>query len=207
MKVWRVKGMSNSYITDDGFVIDAGADQSSILKVAYENSISVKYIMLTHSHVDHVKYLRSIKDTFGCRVVAPELEITSIEGRKEGKMKVKESLIPSIARTIMKGQTAKVDVAVSEGEFEGFTVIHLPGHTPGSIAYLRDGVLFSGDALIEKSGELSLPPSVFTVNMDQARASVMKLERYKIKEIYPGHGNQVEGEKLPEFLETIREKK
>ncbi len=203
MKVWRLKGVSNSYVTDEGFVIDAGVDPSHILKIAYDEGISIKGVILTHAHVDHIRYLKRIKEVFGCEVAVPYQEVQVVEGRK----RLKENIIPSLARTFIKSQSITVDHAIVEGEFKGFTAIHLPGHTPGSTAYLKEGVLFSGDALVERKGEPSLSPAVFTSDLKQAKESLMKLSDLRVEVVYPGHGNPIEGKKLAEFLASVREER
>ena len=62
---------------------------------------------------------------------------------------------------------------------EGFTVIHTPGHTPGHISLLHKEkrLLITGDALFNRQSKLSLPPEMFTPDMQNAQRSVWKLAK------------------------------
>ena len=67
------------------------------------------------------------------------------------------------------------------------TVLHLPGHTRGSIGILTaDGDLFCGDLMDSMMGKPSL--EFFIDDMAAAQASLARLRHLKIGTVYPGHG-------------------
>jgi len=84
-------------------------------------------ILVTHHHADHTDGIRSLKDKFKCRVVAPAGEA--------GK-------IPAVDETVAEGDTVKVGTLLAN-------VIETPGHTLGHIAYWfhADALAFVGDTL------------------------------------------------------------
>jgi glyoxylase-like metal-dependent hydrolase (beta-lactamase superfamily II) len=92
----------------------------------------------------------------------------------------------------------------------GLQVIHVPGHTPGSIALYQAErrILFCGDAIFHHSsssgqGRIGLPPRIFSVDPDQAEASARKLASLPVEVACFGHGEPVlegAGKRLCEAL-------
>ncbi len=87
-------------------------------------------------------------------------------------------------------------------------VIHLPGHTPGSVALRAPGLdaIFMGDAMTTRSvltGEIGPRLAPFTLEPSQARASLAKLDALGATWVLPGHGEAWDGG-LPEALRQIR---
>ena len=88
------------------------------------------------------------------------------------------------------------DVALRSGDvISGLEVIHVPGHTAGSIALRRaDGVVFSGDALLgDRRGRLRQPDPGLSLDPDQASASAATLRSLGPRLLLPGHGAPVRG--------------
>ena len=106
-------------------VIDPGSEGPLIIDYLKKNNLCPQYILLTHGHFDHVTALPPLKKAF------PD-SVTVIHADDAPYLKTAAGLL------------------AGEGESIGpFIVLHLPGHTPGSIAFLdkEAGVLFSGDTL------------------------------------------------------------
>jgi glyoxylase-like metal-dependent hydrolase (beta-lactamase superfamily II) len=92
----------------------------------------------------------------------------------------------------------------------GLQVIHVPGHTPGSIALYQaeQRILFCGDAIFHHGsssggGRIALPPRMFSVDPDQAEASTRKLAALPVEVACFGHGEPIlegAGERLREAL-------
>ncbi|WP_054842982.1 MBL fold metallo-hydrolase [Vulcanisaeta distributa] len=191
MEVYVIRGISNSYLTSDGILIDAGVKVNDVIRVAREHGIDIKYLFITHYHFDHVRYAYDIVKAFNCRVVASLPESAIIEGKERPRT---AGFLQLVVSTFMKVKPVSVDVKVNDGDvIEGYRVIYAPGHTPGSTAYFKDGVLFSGgDAIVEHGGKPALPPrGGFTLDMDEAERSFNKLLSLKPRIIYPGHGNPI----------------
>jgi glyoxylase-like metal-dependent hydrolase (beta-lactamase superfamily II) len=86
--------------------------------------------------------------------------------------------------------------AVGDGdEVFGMQIVETPGHTAGSISVLDPaaGVLVAGDALGTEAGRPTLPGARFTIDMEGAKASVVKLGGLSFETLLVGHGDPIEG--------------
>jgi glyoxylase-like metal-dependent hydrolase (beta-lactamase superfamily II) len=90
-----------------------------------------------------------------------------------------------------RAKSVRPDIILNENDsVSGLTVIHIPGHTPGSIA-LYDAakkVLFTGDILRYIDGKVQGPPPKFTLDPKEAARSIEKLKRYDFDIMLSGHG-------------------
>lgn len=140
---------TNCWIVDDGaggpvVVIDPAGDAPDIMETIAAKQVA--WIVLTHSHFDHLGAVREILAAVGGRLavhVADAKWISDSEANG-GAMFGFDDTAPAADRELREG-----DVVVA-GELE-LEVLHTPGHTPGSIC-LRSGLqLFSGDTLFAGS--------------------------------------------------------
>jgi glyoxylase-like metal-dependent hydrolase (beta-lactamase superfamily II) len=105
------------------------------------------------------------------------------------------SLLRKLKRRNFTFDKFKPDIFVSDGQNlseYGFdaTIVHIPGHTKGSIGILTDnGILFAGDTFTNKR-----KPDIATYieNSGQLKNSIARLKKMNIKTIYPGHGEPFE---------------
>ena len=140
------------YLLDAGdlVLIDAGAGMSfdkllsNIEKLGFDPK-KLKNILVTHAHIDHVGSLHRFQKEFGVRIIAHELDADAIEGRggvAAEAYRVSYSPCRVDYRIKVSEETLKL------GKYE-LKVIHIPGHTPGSIAAYVDidkqRVLFGQD--------------------------------------------------------------
>jgi glyoxylase-like metal-dependent hydrolase (beta-lactamase superfamily II) len=141
---------SNSYLAYDSgeaVIIDAGDDAWKILEAIQERSLRVRAIYATHCHFDHVMAVQDLRDVLGCEfyihpddgeVLAKMVEMT------RGFLGIEVSEPPKPDGYIYEGDRIRVGG-------ETITVIHTPGHSPGSVCYHSGGILFSGDTLFRGS--------------------------------------------------------
>lgn len=189
MRVFVIRGMSNSYLTDDGVLVDAGARPRDVLRVAEANGVRIRYLFVTHYHVDHVRYAADMVRAAGCRVAASAVEADYIEGLRRREY---PSLLGRLADAVLRPRPVRVDVRLGDGdELEGYRVVMAPGHTPGSAALFKDGALFSGDAVLGSGGRPSMPPRRFTLDWSEAERSFRRLLDLRPSVIYPGHGEPI----------------
>ena len=92
---------------------------------------------------------------------------------------------------ISSDQMAKIAKGIESGD-KKVKAFPLAGHTPGSYAFLYDGVLFVGDAIQFKQGRLDPPMKLFESNLDASKAAIRELNKTVEKEefeiVCTGHG-------------------
>ncbi|MFO8011063.1 MAG: MBL fold metallo-hydrolase [Dehalococcoidia bacterium] len=170
--------MSNCYIvwsenTGEGIIIDPGAEPGTISSAVEELGLDVKLIVATHGHIDHVSGVKKIRDLTGAPFAMHEAE--TIKGGVFEKS-------PSVDRPLKDGD------AIEVGDL-GFDVRHTPGHSPGGIVLIGNGVVFSGDTLFQFSiGRTDFPGGSYPQLMSGIFEHLMVLS--DDTPVYPGHGPQ-----------------
>jgi glyoxylase-like metal-dependent hydrolase (beta-lactamase superfamily II) len=172
---WRRVDMSYvaAYILvrkGEAAIVDLGlaGSESAIeegLKAAGAGWRSVKHIVLTHLHDDHVG---------GLAEIAPHVKATIYAGAGD----LYSIISPKPLKPLAEGD-----------EVFGMRIIDTPGHTLGHISVFEPatGVLVAGDALRTSNGLEGSDPQ-FTADESKANASVRKLAAMDIKAVLPGHG-------------------
>ena len=164
---------TNTYIISndtEAVVIDPGYEPDTILDEL--QGLTLKAILLTHGHFDHVGAVRELVAETGCEVWIHAAEGTMPPMVTAGPL--------YYTRTNDEGDTI---CPISGVEI---TVLHTPGHTPGSVCLLCGRDLFSGDTLFEGScGRVDLPGG----NGHQMVASLRRLAALQADyQVHPGHG-------------------
>ncbi len=175
---------TNCYIVSDEktgetLVIDPADEPDRILDLC--EGLTIKYIVLTHAHFDHAGAVPEVKEATGAKIAFhPSDERAYFSVAEQAALWGFESV-----------PMPKPDILLSDGDelAVGSTtlrVIHTPGHSPGCICLLADGVLFSGDTLFLGSvGRTDLPGGSF----DELRASFRRLMGLPPDTVvFPGHG-------------------
>ena len=147
---------------------------------------SVRQLISTHYHPDHVGGMAGLQEATGAPLAAHQLEAPYLAG--EAGKKIPNPVTPRWLRpfmwplmTWMTPSHVPVASALNEGDvlplLGGARVVHTPGHTPGSISLLfpEEGVLIVGDAVQRYHDRLTLPSRWFSNDMEAAKASVRKL--------------------------------
>lgn len=175
----------------NAFIVDPGGSSELIIETIEKNELNVKFILLTHGHVDHIGAVATLKEKYNLDVYMSEVDKDFLES-------------PDTVRSStfgLKTTPAKVDHLVKEGEDIAFgknaiKVIETPGHTLGSVCYLYKNILFAGDTLFNGSiGRTDFPES----DHNKMEESLKKLKNLG-DDIYmlSGHGpeTQMGNEKL-----------
>jgi glyoxylase-like metal-dependent hydrolase (beta-lactamase superfamily II) len=180
---------ANCYIvgnagTREGMVIDPGGNSEAILKAITDSGFDIETIVLTHGHSDHIAALFDIRDETGADVAIHVEDADFLEGRG--------------AYSSMFGISYKTpeppDRLLREGDIieigdTYFSVIHTPGHTPGSICLLTEDKVFTGDTLFYRGiGTTLMPGSSRRQLIDSIHTKLMVLPDDTL--IYPGHGRE-----------------
>ena len=131
---------TNCYLAadDDGVcaVIDPGYTPERVLEAAQRYGLTIRAVLLTHGHFDHVGGVRGVAEAARCPVWLCEADTALPERLTAGPLYYTD--------TYADGDTVEV------GSLR-FTVLETPGHTPGSVCLLCENVLFSGDTLFAGS--------------------------------------------------------
>jgi glyoxylase-like metal-dependent hydrolase (beta-lactamase superfamily II) len=167
----------------------------------------VKTIILTHCHVDHVRGAAALRTVTGGRVAIHEKDAGYLSG--EMKYPTPRGAGGFFFRTVsplMRTTPVKPDQMLKEGDQIGrFTVLHTPGHTPGSIALYDKGskVLFVGDTVRFRKGKLEGPPRQFTLDMAQVKASIDRLSALDFEVVLSGHGEPLSSKNAPQMMKEL----
>jgi glyoxylase-like metal-dependent hydrolase (beta-lactamase superfamily II) len=155
----------------------------------------VTSVVLTHAHPDHQGCAKKLCDRFGVPLACHEADADSAEGKAP---LVRQSAVwEVIGNLVWAGPRSPVGRRLREGDrVAGFTVYHLPGHTRGHLALLResDRVAIAGDVVNTNdylTGMLPLvreSPRTFSADPAQNRASIRRLWSLKPSMICAGHG-------------------
>lgn len=164
-------------------LIDPADSQDEISRMIDESGCSLKGILLTHGHFDHIMAADAIRDKYGVKVYASCDEKNTLE---QPHINLGEAYGLNLS--------VKADVWHKDGEIlklAGFDIeaLHTPGHTEGgSCYYIREiGVLFSGDTLFCGSvGRTDFPGGSMSEIVRSIKEKVMVLP--DDTKVYPGHG-------------------
>lgn len=102
--------------------------------------------------------------------------------------------MPLLMRLFVRTHPAPVAVTLHDGDRVGpLLVVHAPGHTPGEIVLYHESrkILFSGDAVVERKGKLTMPAAGFASSLDQAVRSFSRVRDLNAEVLLPGHGEPV----------------
>lgn len=184
----QLKDMSGSYFLlpiaeGEVALVDCGMDPKasaamSALEKRHLQPSAVKYVLLTHGHPDHVGGCAAFPNA---QVMALEQEVPYATGAAHAKSLVAK-LLPD------PGHYTKVGRALHDGETVALgpvnaKVYSVPGHTPGSAAYLINGVLFVGDVAVAKAdGTVRDSAWFFSDDAAKNRASTVALAKRLVAE-------------------------
>ncbi len=178
--------MENCYIvaspkTKEAIVIDPGDEPERVLELAKDMGVHVKLIANSHAHMDHILGVRGVQEETKAPFLLHGAEVPVLQqGVRQLSLQGRlGDLPPQPTGFVAEGDT--VGVAGLD-----LKVIHTPGHTPGSISYYVNGLLFSGDTLFRGSiGRTDSTPDSFQRIMDSIVRKLLALPDDTI--VLPGH--------------------
>lgn len=164
-------------------VIDPGGESQRILAVIKELGVTVKYILNTHGHMDHVGAVKAVKDATGA-LFGIHAQDVAVAQRPPARQIA--SLIPDFAPAPAPDLDLKEGDEFALGDLV-LRIIETPGHTMGCVCIHTDGVLFSGDTLFEGSiGRTDFPGSSHEMLVSSVRTKLWTLDDETL--VLPGHG-------------------
>jgi hydroxyacylglutathione hydrolase len=159
---------TNMYIvqcqaTKETLLVDAPDDADAIIKAL--DGTKPKYLMITHSHVDHIGATDALRARLRIPVAVHPLDAKALSAPPT--IDLSDEQIYSVGRL-------------------QFRVLHTPGHTPGSVSFLVGKYLFSGDALFPGGPGKTWTPDQFKQITHSITTKIFPLP--DDTEVYPGHG-------------------
>ncbi|HEY2507462.1 MAG TPA: MBL fold metallo-hydrolase [Streptosporangiaceae bacterium] len=207
---WLVHGR------DRDILFDCGLGVASLIRTVAGLTEREPVVVLTHAHLDHMGAAHEFAE---CWAHPLERADRPLPGSLLGadlavELGLKEWLPTVLIKAIpyegyepsgYRLQPAKVTRHLCDGDVvdlgdRAFTVIHLPGHSPGSIAFFdeRDGTMFSGDAVYDGV----LIDEIAGADIGAYAASLRRLRELPVRVVHPGHGPSFDGRRLRELIDT-----
>ncbi len=167
-------------------VIDPGMDGEGIAEKLREKGLTPSYILLTHGHFDHSQGVKALQEATGAKVLVhrEDSEMLFSPGKNSASFYYRGDLS---AFPCSKADRLLEEADVIEAGTMKFTVLHTPGHTPGSVCFLAENELFCGDTVF------AYGYGRFDLWGGDKQALSASLRRIALLEgdlkLCPGHGN------------------
>src|SRR4030042_1690376 len=150
--------MVNTYLvinekTNESFILDPGSELEPLINRIKKEKLDISAIVCTHAHIDHVAGAKLVQDRFSAPLYLNEqgkegVRALPAQARMFG---VPDPGVPTIDRNLPESGTVEIAGIT-------FTLLHTPGHSPGSISLYDGNTVFCGDALFNMSiGRTDLP--------------------------------------------------
>jgi hydroxyacylglutathione hydrolase len=170
-----------SWLIDPGFYTHS--EKQHFLEVLEREGLELRAIYLTHAHIDHVLGVRWVVERFGVPLYyhAAEEVVYRHAGEWAMMMGLQYEEGPEATAYVEEGELVWGDLLVQ--------VRHVPGHSPGSVAYYFPKVerVFSGDVLFAAGiGNYHLPLADYETLMRSIVEKLLPLG--EVVEVWPGHG-------------------
>lgn len=180
-------GQMNCYLlfneNKEGIVIDPGYDFEIIDREVEKRNLDLKYILLTHSHGDHIGAVEELKEKYPkAKLGIHEDEVDML---KDSRLNL-SAMIQGRDIILEPDFTFKDNDIIELGN-EKIKVIHTPGHSPGGSCFYIDDILFCGDTLFKESiGRSDFYMGDLRTLLNSIQNRIFTLDDETV--IYPGHG-------------------
>ena len=168
--------------TREAVIIDPGEEPAMFLAELDTRAWSLGAIWLTHAHIDHIIGVAAVHAASGVPIYLHPLDRPLYDALPQygGWVGMQLEKPPAPDRALRPGQVLKV------GGFE-FTVRFTPGHSPGSVSFVGEGMVFGGDVLFNGSvGRTDLPGGDASTLMASIQSQLLSLPDSTV--VHSGHG-------------------
>jgi len=180
-------------------IIDPGYTSSvrAVLRFVEEHARGrVDWVILTHHHIDHAGAAFALCQSTGARLAVHRDDAPYLQaGRPRNRMTlwgIAERLPARLASYVVSTAAGESRVLDEGDVIAGLTVVHGPGHTPGSICLhsASESALFLGDVLNNERG-IRTPPWTVNHSHRRARLAPQRLGALRFERAYFGHGPSI----------------
>lgn len=170
--------------THEAMVIDPGDDIEHVLAIVQKHGLTVKQIVITHAHIDHVGGAMKLKQATGAPIVLNQNDYALLKmlDIQAGWLGMRSPGNVSIDSSVGSGDKIQAGNITAD-------VLHTPGHTEGSIClyFEPESKLIAGDTLFAGSiGRTDLPGGSYKKIMQSLHGPVLALPDATV--VVPGHG-------------------
>lgn len=207
--IWHVRG------ADRDLVVDAGLGVASLRDELPEVFANDPILVVTHAHLDHMGGAHEFGDRRAHDAEALGAPRgTSIRGPELAEQLGLDEQLPDLLITARPAgfdadgyrlRPVQATTRLGDGDAidlgdRRFAVLHLPGHTPGSLCLLEEasGTLFSGDVIYDDV----LLDGLHESDRGDYAASLRRLRGLPVRTVHAGHGGSFDGERLRELIDA-----
>jgi len=163
-------------------VVDPGAEADRIFQLIARKSLKPALILNTHGHIDHIGANKDIKEKFNIPLYIHSADSPMLENVQQSEMAIFLGAMDSPSPDHLLNDGDKIKIGESF-----LRVIHTPGHSPGSVSFLGDGFLLSGDTLFFGGvGRTDLPGGSWKDMESSIKNKILTMPDEMI--VLPGHG-------------------
>ncbi|MFP4415649.1 MAG: MBL fold metallo-hydrolase [Fibrobacterota bacterium] len=184
-----------------GYLIDTGSpgQQNRILEKMHQAGVdSLAMIILTHGHFDHYGSARALRDSTGASIAIHRADAQYMAEGKTPLPRTKTwgilgKLFLPVAEMIYSPESTSADILLEDKQNLSTmglnaTIMHTPGHTPGSICImLQDSLAFVGDLISARP--TNHVQKYYAFDWEHVRKSFYRLKKSNPSIAFPGHGN------------------
>lgn len=162
-------------------IVDPGGNASWIYRWVKEKGLKVEYILLTHGHGDHIGAVEELKELLEAKV-----------GIHQGDADMLLSPDKNLSKFMGKSVSVEADLMLEDGQIlkigdKKIQVLATPGHSPGSVCFVIDEGILSGDTLFAGSiGRTDFPGGSLEQLLQGVNDKLLVFSD-DVK-VYPGHG-------------------
>jgi len=178
-------------VSGEAIVVDPGDDIPRILAILARHHLTVKQILITHAHIDHIAGAARLKQITGAPVLLNprDLPLLKMMDTQAGWLGVPTPEVHPPDDTLDDGRVIALAAAAGHPPAISGTILHTPGHTQGSVCLYLPGhkLLLAGDTLFAGSvGRTDLPGGDGVQLIRSIHSSLLPLPDETV--VIPGHG-------------------